>query len=302
MKLKLPAAVTNKFGRQILHLQKASPRIMFVGGMIGLGTAGVLACRSTLKLSDVLDEAEKKKEMAAHEHDINAEKYPVKDYTKDLAVIKVRTGVEVAKLYAPAVGLAIVSVALITGSHVILTKRNAGLTAAYAALDKAYNEYRDRVRTELGAEQDQKFRYGVQTIEETVEGKDGKMKTVKHERASDGVPSMYARIFGEESTAAWQPNAEYNRAFLMAQQKYANDMLIARGHVTLNDVYDALGLPRTTAGAVVGWAIGSGGDDYIDFGIFDEANNPKVRDFVNLAENSILLDFNVDGIIYDKIG
>jgi hypothetical protein len=85
--------------------------------------------------------------------------------------------------------------------------------------------------------------------------------------------------------------------FLRAQQTYFNNILISRGHVFLNEVYDALGIDRTEAGAIVGWVIG-GGDNKIDFGIFD-GENPRTRAFVNGYEHSILLDFNVDGVIYD---
>ena len=51
--------------------------------------------------------------------------------------------------------------------------------------------------------------------------------------------------------------------------------------------------------AVVGWVLGNG-DNCIDFGIWDSANE-KARDFVNGREGAILLDFNVDGVIYDLI-
>jgi hypothetical protein len=57
--------------------------------------------------------------------------------------------------------------------------------------------------------------------------------------------------------------------------------------------------PHSSAGAVVGWVLGNG-DDYIDFGIWDP-NNEKAREFVNGHEAAILLDFNVDGVIYDLI-
>ena len=91
--------------------------------------------------------------------------------------------------------------------------------------------------------------------------------------------------------------------FLRAQQQYANDKLIAQGHLFLNEVYDMLGLPRTKAGAIVGWVYDDNnavGDNFVDFGIYD-VHRETARDFVNGYERSILLDFNVDGVIYDLI-
>lgn len=298
MEMKLiPNAVSSRFGRQLLLLQKSSPQIMFATGVIGIVGAGVLACRSTLKLSETLENYEKGAAQISHLVEVD------KDYdsaAKDLAVLKTRTILNIAKLYAPAIGVAVVSIGLLTGSHVTLNRRNAGLAAAYAAVDKAFDEYRSRVRTELGQDQDDRFRYGSHTVEETVAKKDGGTKVVKHERVGPGEPSQYARFF-DQLCENWKANPEYNRIFLQAQQNYANDMLRARGHVFLNEVYDMLGIERTGAGAVVGWVWGKGGDDYISFGIFDDANNDRVRDFVNGRENSILLDFNVDGVIYDLI-
>ena len=91
--------------------------------------------------------------------------------------------------------------------------------------------------------------------------------------------------------------------FLKCQQRYANDLLQIRGWVTLNDVYDMLGFPRSQAGQVVGWVYDKDnpqGDNYIDFGIYD-LHKEGCRDFVNGIERSIWLDFNVDGYIFDKI-
>lgn len=61
-----------------------------------------------------------------------------------------------------------------------------------------------------------------------------------------------------------------------------------------------LGIARTNAGQVVGWIYcekNPVGDNYVDFGIYNLQN----EGFVNGNERSILLDFNVDGIILDKI-
>lgn len=296
----VPVSVANKFARPLLHLQKHSPRVMFAGGIVAGVTGTVLACRATLKVSDVLGSAEELKDKAAMLHENDPEGYDDKTYAKDLTAIKFRTILTLTKIYAPAAGLLMVSAALLTGSHVTLSKRNASLTAAYASVDQAFAKYRERVRDQLGADVDQEMRYGVRQVSETVEGDDGKKKVVKHVRVGEGEPSQYARFF-DELCPDFKKNAEYNMIFLKAQQNYANDMLQARGHVFLNEIYDMVGLERSGAGAVVGWVHGKGGDDYIDFGIFDDKTNVRVRDFVNGRENAILLDFNVDGVIYDKI-
>jgi hypothetical protein len=111
----------------------------------------------------------------------------------------------------------------------------------------------------------------------------------------DGL-SPYARIFDEYSEA-WEKNAEYNKAFLMNQQNWLNDRLRAKGHVFLNEVYDRLGLERTPAGQIVGWVWNGDYDNYIEFDLF----NPKNEPFLSGRENSVVLDFNVDGPIQNLI-
>lgn len=91
--------------------------------------------------------------------------------------------------------------------------------------------------------------------------------------------------------------------FLRAQQNYANDLLVKRGYLFLNDVYKMLGFEPTRAGQVVGWRHEpekSDCDGYVSFGIYN-ANRETARDFVNGYERSILLDFNVDGPILDTL-
>lgn len=298
--MKLPNAITSRFGRQLLQLQKVSPQIMFAGGIVGVVTTAVLTARSTLKLSNVFDKSYDLREHADSllENEDKPE-YDEKAHAKDLTAIKVRTALDIAKLYALPFAVGTISIAALTGSHVTLNRRNTSLMAAYAALDEAFDRYRERVRKELGEDQDRNFRHGVERTEEIVKGKGGTDKLVVHERVPPDMPSLYARFF-DELCPNFKRNAEINMIFLRAQQAYMNDLLKARGHVFLNEVYDALGIPRTGAGAIVGWVYGNG-DDFIDFGIFDDKTNDRVRDFVNGREDAILLDFNVDGVVYDKI-
>lgn len=65
----------------------------------------------------------------------------------------------------------------------------------------------------------------------------------------------------------------------------------------MNEVYDSLGLEWSKEGQVVGWVLNGEGDGYIDFGIYEAYNGS----FVNGFERNLILDFNVDGVVYDKL-
>lgn len=296
--ISLSEGIQRSLSRQLLIGQKNSPKFLFVGGVVGMVGSTVLACRSTLKLEEVLKESQNDLHVAKT---MDHEKYSEEDRQKDTAIIYVRAGVKVAKLYAPSVALGVISIAALTKSHNILNDRNAALTAAYVAIDKGFREYRHRVVEKYGEEEDRRLRYDTELlVTGPGEGKDNKPKT--SERVGPDAATIYARFF-DQLSPNWSKEAEYNALFLNCQQNWANDLLNARGHVFLNEVYGFLGIPHSEAGAIVGWIRGSDGDrdGYIDFGVFGAGANDKVRDFVNGREGSILLDFNVDGVIFDKI-
>jgi Family of unknown function (DUF6353) len=292
----VPAAISRQVAHGTLLASKSSPELLFAAGIVGMVGSTVLACRATLKADVILTEAKEKVDLAKNlEHD----DYSEMDRKKDLALVRYQTGVKLVRAYAPAIVVGGLSIAALTSSHSILTKRNAGLAAAYAALDKGFREYRARVVSKYGPEVDQELRYGVREI--TTEDPETKeKKTVV--RVGPGGESIYARFFDSHSPR-WSKEPEYNLIFLKAEQNYCNDILISRGHLFLNEVYARLGLPHTKAGAVVGWLHQKHhphSDNYVSFGVF-EGQTMKARDFVNGFEGSILLDFNVDGVIYDKI-
>lgn len=287
----IPTGLSNKLAPQMLKLDAGSPKILFGLGVVSMVGSTVLACRSTLKLDEVLERTESDLQTA---NTLEHREYSEEDRQKDKTIIYVRAGVDIAKLYAPSLVLGVAGITMLTKSHNILQERNAALTAAYVALDKGFKEYRARVIEKHGAQEDQEMRYGSQKVQ-IEDPETGRKKTVV--RANPGEPSIYARFFDELATE-WQREPEYNLYYLRCQQEYHNHVLQARGHVFLNEVYKSLGIPHSTAGAVVGWYRDNpDGDSYIDFGIYDEANE-KAREFVNGHEGAILLDFNVDGVIH----
>lgn len=287
MKFKLPASTSRFLGRASLIAQQNSPTILLTVGLVGGVVATVMACKATLRMDEVVSSANIDKDLILNRP--TTEDYNEIDRGKDLARVRLNTISRTIKLYSPAVAVGMFSAGCIIGGHRILTTRNAAMVSAYAALEKSFNRYRDRVIEELGPEKEQEIRFGTE-VKETKD-EDGNHT---FELKRDGKPSPYA-VFYDESAKTWSRAARDNQIFLRMQQTYMNDLLKTRGHVFLNEVYDALGLPRTEAGQFVGWVDGNA-DSYIDFGVFEGDLWSAMR-FVNGDERTVLLDFNVDGPI-----
>lgn len=296
---KVKNIITRTAGRTGLVLKKYSPEILIGVGVVGIVASTVLCCKATLKVEEVLDEHKDTVDKIHHVAETKPEEYSEHDMKKDLTTTYVQTGVKFVKLYGPAVTLGVASIGCMLAAHGIMKKRNVAILAAYNAVEKSFNDYRQRVVEEYGEQKDKEFKYGIkaQEIEKTVTDKNGNTKTVKEtvNVLDPNKLSIYAREFNS-SSPQWNEIPEYNLVFLKSQQNYANDLLHARGHVFLNEVYDMLGLPRSQAGQVVGWVLGEG-DSFIDFGIYELRNS----DFVNGQGYSAILDFNVAGVVYDLI-
>lgn len=299
-------------GRGALKIRKATPEILIVVGIGGVIGTVILACRSTLKLEDTLDQASQiQKEIENTRKEKTEEEYPDKAYQKDMVMAKASCCWEIAKLYMPSVGLGIISIGCITGSHVILKKRNLAAMGAYQALHENFIQYRKKVEDAIGKELSDSLAYDIKTeeVEEKVTDENGEEKAEKKVVRKIGreTPSVYARFFDEMSDRFDPESAELNLVFLRREQGKFNDLLRTRGHVFLNEVYDALGIPRSKAGAIVGWIMrkDENGDNFIDFGLDRwSPDNETTRRFVNgyqADDMGILLDFNVDGVIWDLI-
>jgi hypothetical protein len=305
--------VTRSFGRTGLVAQKHAPEILLGLGLVGGVVAAVLAAKATLKLEGVLidhDENLAKIEFkTVFPPDAEGNRTSQEDANKQKAMVYLKTGVELTKLYGPALSIGAASVGAILASHGVMKNRQVALISAYTVLQEGYKAYRNRVVEELGEEKERLIHLGLkeETITTEEVNEDGKkVKGKKTVLVHDGFPSVYA-VFFDESSPNWRTDAQLNRFFLQSQERYANDVLISRGHIFLNEVYDALGIPRTKEGAVVGWVlkdpekmVAEGRDGHVSFNLFNGEYGPA-RDFINGYNRSVLLDFNVDGIILNEI-
>ena len=318
MKNEMMKKVVTVFSGLVFKLKKYSPEILIVTGIAG-GIAGtVMACKATTKAVPVLEKAKEELD-TIHKNNLEEsleDSCSQEDTNKKLASVYTHTGIELIKLYAPSLILGGFSITSILASNNILRKRSAAIGAAYVILDKSFKEYRGRVIERFGKEVDRELKNNVKSVkfkETETDPETGKEKKVEKTAfvVNPSDISGYARFFEQYTTDEsgktilnphWESNNEYNLMFIKAQERYANDLLHAKKRLFLNDVYEMLGLPRTKAGQVVGWVYNPenpSGDNYVDFGLY--ADNLSYSDFVNGHDPAILLDFNVDGNVWESM-
>lgn len=302
-------------------LKKASPTIMIVGAAIGGVTAAVLACKATIKAQDILNEhntavktihtTKEQIEQGVIQLD-EGESYTEKDYKNDITTTYVQTGLKLAKVYAPAVTLGAVSLGCMFGSHHIMSKRNASLTAAYIALDKAFEEYKSRVSDRFGSRVQEELEHNIKAVE--LESKStneqGVEETIKeYKDIAMQHTSPYTCIF-DETVDTWQPDNMMNRTYLFLMEQSANKRLRTQGHLFLNDVLASLGTHggvtlKTPEGQIVGWIYDPNDptrQSHVDFGVTNYVEGDEaLNSFINGGERSVMLRFNCDGPIIDKI-
>lgn len=308
-------AVTTRCAKAAFKVKKHSPELLIAGGVVLAVATTVIACKETLKVEAIIDEAkenidninsaiENKSRFRDPETGVEGE-YTEEIATHDKFIVYVQTGARVIKNYAPAIGLGVLSIAMILCGSNILKKRNVALMAAYSALSESYSTYRKRVADVYGKEADTRILEGITNKVITSESMDekGNISVVEEEKTlSEGSASPYSVIFDEYSSE-WRKSADYNSAFLRCQERAANDKLRFQGHLFLNEVLDMLGIERIPAGQIVGWKYSD--NEYVSFGI--DKFYPDWDELVgaNCNERSYRLEFNIPegkkGILYDRI-
>ena len=204
--------------------------------------------------------------------------------------------------------------AVLTGSYVYFTNsafneyktRYMDTVATLAGVSASYLAYRNRVKEKYGEEEEANIYYG-RTKATVTDFNEDDIPTVKDEyHISEDIEGLspYAIIYKRKLPNGsvnpnWDDNMDFIMQFLHFQEEYANKLLYDRGYLFLNEVFDLIGYPATKAGAVVGWYLNNGGDDRVDFGLQHNLRS-EVKTFFK-GEKVILLDFNVDGVIFDLL-
>ena len=276
-----------------MTVQRHGPTIMTVAGVCGVVGGGVLACKATLKAEQIIKDAQLNSEVIKESAYTNK-----KDYDRALTKVYMNCGKDLAKVYGPAVLLGVFSVSAILYGHKVVCARNLMLTGAYKALTMDFDEYRKRVAEEFGYDSELCIRHDM-AIEKKTNPETGMEEEWMYIVSDDPAAWNSRSKFFCESSIYWSEDPEENREFLLKVQNDMQKKFDRKGYLWLNDVYKALDIPETYAGSVCGWVKGFG-DNHIDFGLYDMSRE-GIRRFVNGYEAVVLLDFNDDAYIADKI-
>lgn len=297
-------SITTAFYTGVARISKHAPTILSVTASAGVIATGYLAWKAGTRFEDVEGrDWDRRKECLR-----NADTIPDEDVPKIERKNRILFILDTVRTVAPAAIVGAATITMIYFSNSISKKRLAAMGAAYATLQTAFDGYKRTMVEALGKESvDKILKPNLPNVGKSAEeilSSDNKSDAAN---VSDAVVnslkalSPYARIIAEESSTCWDPNEDYTSQNLAAVQLWANRRLERKGHLFLNEVFDQLGLSRTREGAVVGWLKNGEGDGYVSFGDFDASIYRVPSDDYTRVDSNFIVDFNVDGVIWDRI-
>lgn len=297
-------SITTAFYTGVARISKHAPTILSITASAGVIATGYLAWKAGTRFEDVEGrDWDRRKECLK-----NADIIPDEDVPKIERKNRILFILDTVRTVAPAAIVGAATITMIYFSNSISKKRLAAMGAAYATLQTAFDGYKRTMVEALGKESVDKILKpklpNVGKSAEEILSSDNKSDAAY---VSDAVVnslkalSPYARIIAEESSTCWDPNEDYTSQNLAAVQLWANRRLERKGHLFLNEIFDQLGLSRTREGAVVGWLKNGEGDGYVSFGDFDASIYRVPSDDYTRVDSNFIVDFNVDGVIWDRI-
>ena len=306
-------------GGSLLVVKKHAPEILIGTGIVGFGATVYETVKATNKTNEIIENKEHKLAIYDKELAENPEGYSEKCYVEDIKAADKQAKWSIVRAWLPVITLGGGSVVAILGGYRIINGRYAATVAAYKVLENRFDRYRGNVLSRFGKDTDwelandmkaedlekaQKEREENRKIDEENKGKRfGKKKKTRY------YSDIYQCIFDEYSDRwqrYWTPDLVLD--YLRQKERELNDMLKIRKHVFVNEVYDKLGLERTSEGAVTGWIITRTNphntmETKLSLGL-DEMPEEEIRGIMSQHRNEdirVKIRLNPDGLIYNMI-
>lgn len=293
--------VVNKVGHTV---SKHSPIILTVTGVAGLGATAVLSYKAAKKVEVIVEDIEynrdTQEELLALQNMRESDHAKLsKDANRHLEELEETfvpmTRATMVKNLAGAVALPVItgvaSVSAITLSYWIQNNRIVNLAAALATASAERKYYESKFKKDYGEKEYNKFTTPV--AEEEIQYEKNGKKVVKKTNVQSDVPSLHGEWF-DHSTEYAADDHEYNMAFIESVNRKLDLMLFRKGYLLMNEMFDELGLPRTKAGAMIGWTSG------MSFDLYSDVTNVRNR-VTGETEQQIYVKWKPAGYIYDTV-
>lgn len=288
----IPNSASRFVHRQGLKISAASPTILVVAGVVGLGATAVMAAKASRRAEPVIEYHEKSRiQIAETALSRESERGQVLSLYRD-------TGLQLSRVYGPTIVVGTVSAASVLYGHKILRGRHVASLMAYSGLQEQFLAYRGRVANTLGEQAERDIYGGAHG--EYIEDPDHKGEYKLSPVFSNDGEELFFRPWLREGNPNWSLNPDKSLMFLTGIQNYHNVLLGIRGHIFLNEVLEALGMPKVPEGQVAGWLYDGTGDQHISLG-FMTNNDPQTVAYREGRTPDVQLDFNIDGNIYEMM-
>ena len=153
--------------------------------------------------------------------------------------------------YIPTVLIGTSTIACIFGANILNKRQQAAMMSAYALLDNSYKEYKAKLKELYGEETHQEIvnAIAVEKAKEVgITAESLCTNTCLTDDESCGEPVLF---YEEWSGRYFESTIEQ----VITAQYHINRNLVLRGYVTLNELYEFLGLKITEYGDTLGWAV-----------------------------------------------
>lgn len=285
---------------------KHGPAIALGVGIAAIPTAVILSSFASLKAKKIVEDAEWELDDIENTSrvegedketgDIVCEEYTPEAKERDKARVMAKTALKLTTVYLPTAATTAVAISGILVYTKIIKQRLLIATTAYAALDTAFKNYRERVVEKYGKEIDHQLRYGIKKdlIQTTKIDENGnEVPVTKEVETSESAENGYCdltRIFSKETSPMWWPEGDYNEMTLRGVENFYTRKLRVDGFVIMNDVLEAMGLKREAIGTVYGW-------------VYDATKKDNKIDLSlqRIGTSDYLVDFSEIDYILDKI-
>lgn len=291
----LPVAVTRFAAKASALAVKHAPTILTYGGAavatVGTGLAVKQSFRYIEKVSepDLMHLIKIEETMELSKAGKLKDEYTEQEYKQDKIHAYILLGIHTAKHYAVPAALFAGGIAMILTGHHMQLKRLAKITAAYGSLHTAYTNLKKRIEN------------SDTNMENLSDILKPDVVTENETEPKTAITSFQPyEYYFDDTNEYFHPNSQSaNETFLNSIHQFANDRLYTKGHLFLNEVLEALGMEHTAEGAVTGWVIRDGASNFVSFG--DEDFFDLRLDEHNGMPPKYTLNFNVDGLIWDRI-